>query len=103
MAASAEAAPGGSVGARHPVSIAIVPLGSLREKPAPLPCASCLFGIGEAAGMAGAGACPLKVALLRSARSGRAPHCDAFMPGLADDEEDGAQAGGGIGAGWGLS
>ena len=51
--------------------------------------------------MAGAGACPLKAGLLRSARSGRAAHCEAFMPGFADDEDGDAQAG--IGAGWGLS
>lgn len=83
--------------------ISIIPLDMSWNRPAALPCASCLFGIGAAAGMAGAGACPLKAGLLRAARGGRAPHCDAFLPGFADSEEDGAQAGAEIGAGWGLS
>ncbi|HEY5795007.1 MAG TPA: hypothetical protein VIU82_08325 [Bosea sp. (in: a-proteobacteria)] len=56
-----------------------------------LPCASCLFDLGEASGMAGAGACPLKRALLR--RRGEpagVPACDAFAPGFCGSEPDGA-------------
>ena len=59
------------------------------------PCASCLFDLGDAAGMVGAGICPLKIAFLRRAADARrlggaragAP-CDGFVPGYADSTED---------------
>lgn len=60
-----------------------------------LPCASCLFDLGEASGMAGAGTCPLKSALLRRPAGnepagvpGRDVSCDAFTPGFCEVEPD---------------
>ncbi len=56
------------------------------------PCTSCLMDLAESSGMAGAGACPLKGALLRrrAERHGSAPACEAFLPGFAGDEAEDA-------------
>lgn len=63
------------------------------ERAAGLPCASCLFDLGDASGMAGASSCPLKIALLRRAADARAQagaaSCDAFTPGYAGPAPDG--------------
>ena len=60
-----------------------------------LPCASCLFGLGDASGMAGAEPCPLRAKLLRryaqaSATTGGASavSCAGFAPGYAQAGED---------------
>jgi hypothetical protein len=60
-----------------------------------LPCGSCLFGLGEAAGMAGAEACPLKRGLLRrlaenrpAGTPGHEVSCDGFTPGFCEAESD---------------
>jgi hypothetical protein len=60
-----------------------------------LPCASCLFDLGDASGMAGAGPCPLKNALLRRFAEARrqagpafAAVCDGFAPGYAEPAHD---------------
>ena len=60
-----------------------------------LPCASCLFGVGDASGMAGAEPCPLKAKLMRryaqaSATTGgaSAQSCAGFAPGYAEAGED---------------
>jgi hypothetical protein len=67
----------------------------LTKGPAGLPCASCLFDLGEASGMAGAGTCPLKSALLRRLAGrasagvpGRDTSCDAFTAGFCETEPD---------------
>lgn len=58
-----------------------------------LPCASCLFDMGEASGMVGAEPCPLKAALLRryaraSGTEGGASACAGFAPGYAEAGEE---------------
>lgn len=65
------------------------------EMAAGLPCASCLFDLGDASGMAGASICPLKIALLRRFADARrqagpagAASCDAFAPGYAERVPD---------------
>ncbi|PTM41674.1 hypothetical protein [Bosea sp. 124] len=77
-------------------------VGAAIDRAAGLPCASCLFDLGEASGMAGAGACPLKAVLLRRHAEPRqvgAPvrdaSCDAFMPGYAEAGLEQAFVGGG--------
>ncbi|CAN5352951.1 hypothetical protein BH10PSE8_BH10PSE8_16790 [soil metagenome] len=69
----------------------IAPVVVLTHGPADLPCASCLFDLAEASGMAGAGVCPLKGALLRRG-AGAKPvgqaSCDAFTPGFSEAERD---------------
>lgn len=56
------------------------------------PCASCLLDLAESSGMAGAGPCPLKGALLRRLAEGRSAageaataSCGAFLPGFAEE------------------
>jgi len=60
-----------------------------------LPCNACLFDQGDASGMAGAQACPWKIAFLkrvadarRLAGGGARTRCDAFSPGFACGEAD---------------
>lgn len=58
-----------------------------------LPCASCLFDMGEASGMVGGEPCALKATLLRrSARAlsttGVASGCTGFAPGYAEAGEE---------------
>lgn len=73
------------------MTFAVGPAVILMKGRAGLPCASCLFDLGEASGMAGAATCPLKRALLRrlaedKPASGAA--CDAFTPGFCEAEPD---------------
>lgn len=67
------------------------PVVVLTRRPAGLPCASCLFDLADASGMAGAGLCPLKGALLRRGAGGKPvgpASCDAFTPGFSEAELD---------------
>ncbi|MDP3411364.1 hypothetical protein [Bosea sp. (in: a-proteobacteria)] len=59
-----------------------------------LPCNACLFDQGDASGMAGAQACPWKLAFLKRVADARRlavgarTRCDAFSPGFACGEPD---------------
>lgn len=60
-----------------------------------LPCASCLFDIGDASGMVGGEPCPLKAALLRRSARGPGPidsahagSCEGFVSGYAEASDD---------------
>lgn len=58
-----------------------------------LPCASCLFDVAAASGMAGGEPCPLKATLLRryalaSGRAGGVTGCPGFAPGYAEAGEE---------------
>ena len=92
------------------MTVSIVPVVVLMKGPAGLPCSSCLYDLGEASGMAGAGPCPLKSALLRRHAEhrrrimpARAASCDAFTPGFCEAEGDSVFSTGVTGAGVRLS
>lgn len=76
------------------MTFAIGPVLVLTKARAALPCSSCLFGLGEAAGMSGATSCPLKAALKRRlaaerpARGAGEVVCDSFAPCFGDAEAD---------------
>jgi hypothetical protein len=77
------------------MTLSVDPAVALVKGRAGLPCASCLFDLAEASGMAGAATCSLKSALLRRRAENkpagvpvRDASCDAFTPGFCEAEAD---------------